>query len=441
MRRSIVLLTVGVTSLAVALFGLPLAVAIVAYAVADERTELAHVANVAALSVAVDLARGQPPRLPPDRSSLAVALYDSSGRRILGDGPAAADGPVIVALAQPDDDNQASPVETRDVVAVPVSGEDTRAGVIRVSGNMADIVRSVALGWSAMAGLAVIALGTAYLVARRHAGRLAGPLERLSAAARRLGDGDFTTRTERSGVPEIDSVGGDLDSTAERLGSMVARERSFTADASHQLRTPLAGLRLTLESALDTPGAEPRAAMAEAVSAADGLERTITELLALARDDPDRERTGCTDVRSVVAAVVEEHSGPLTSGRTVRITRDDTTPTAVVSPAAIRQILGVLLENALQHGAGAVQIVVRDLGALCAVDVTDEGTVPDEIATTLFARRSPNATGHGIGLALARSLAEAEGGGLVLTSGRPTTFTVFLPTADRMSGRTDLTDL
>src|SRR4029079_439260 len=93
---------------------------------------------------------------------------------------------------------------------------------------------------------------------------------------------------------------------------------------------------------------------------------------------------------------------------------------------SIDQILDVLIDNALRHGKGDLTIAARSLGSAVAIDVTDSGSVPDEVTSGRLFQRGEG-DGHGIGLALARSLATAEGGRLLLTSRSPTTFTLFVP--------------
>ena len=144
------------------------------------------------------------------------------------------------------------------VVAVPVTDGAAVIGVVRAASNYSGVRLRIVGTWAAMLGLDLAAIGATLLVARRQARRLAAPLEALSRTAAQLGGGNFGARTQPSGIPEIDAAGRSLDTTAARLGAMVSRERAFSADASHQLRTPLTGLRLGLETALERPGSDLR---------------------------------------------------------------------------------------------------------------------------------------------------------------------------------------
>jgi signal transduction histidine kinase len=428
MRRRLVRLTLTGAVLAVVLFGLPLAVAVGRYAEANELRDLERVAEAVALAVAEDLGSDEVPESLPDQADdTALALYDHHGGLLLGNGPPEPGPQVQRAVAA-----EVSVGEVQDtfVVAVPVTHDGDVIGVVRAATPTSSVSRVVWLAWLAMAALAAVAVATVYLGARRQARTIARPLEQLSAAARRLGDGDFSVRAAAAAIPEIDSVGESLNSTAKRLGDLVQRERAFSADASHQLRTPLAGLRLELEAALDTPHTDITPSLMSAIAAVDRLERTVEGLLALARDN--RGDVEPIDVQEVVAELEREWRGRLaTSRRPLRISVDPDAPRCVASGTAVRQVLAVLLDNALTHGDGTITMTARDAGEVLAIDVSDQGpgiAVPE---SDLFARRAETARGHGIGLALARSLAEAEGGRLRLTSPHPATFTLFLPAADR----------
>jgi len=425
MRRRIIGLATLAALLAIVLFGAPLAGLVAKYLTDDERTELERVADVAAVSSSIALARGEPPgAMPETERDTDLALYDPAGRRVSGSGPLTADALVHRALGG----DQATEDGAGEIaLALPISAHGSVLGAIRAATPFSEVYQRIAEAWLVMASLGLVALLLVWFVARALAARLIRPLERLSAAARTLGDGDFSVRATPSGIPEIDSWGAALNSTADRLDDLISRERAFSADASHQLRTPLTGLRLGLEVALEDPTQDPRAAISTAIEDTERLQRTIEDLLKLARDAP--RATDTLDLAPLLEDVAESWSRPLAAhGRTLRVTRGEQLPTARASAAAVRQVLSVLLDNAAGHGSGTVTIEVRDAGDALAIDVSDQGSGITVRPEELFTRRAGRAAGHGIGLALARSLAEAEGGRLSLTRPVPPTFTLFIRT-------------
>lgn len=426
MRSRIVGLTVLASMLTITLFGVPLAAAVVKYTIAYERIDLERVADTAALAVAADLVRDEPSSDPPPApADTNVAVYEPhEGRRLAGVGPANQDAQVRHALGGVVD---AGSSDGHLVVAIPVTHDGDVIGAVRAARPRTAAYSQIVLAWTLMLALATLAIGTVWLLARRQAGRLAQPLEEISESARRLGHGEFRIRHLPVSVPEIDDVGLALNNAAERLDDMLARERAFSADVSHQLRTPLTGLRLRLEAALDTAGQDLRAAIRAGITEADRLQSTIDELMELTRDSK-RPPGSSLDVAELLEEIEQASAARLAAqGRRLVTAVDDRTPSCTASAAAVRQVLAVLLDNATVHGAGTVTVRVRDASAALAIDVSDEGrplTIPE---ARLFARRSSSATGHGIGLALARRLAEAEGGRLHLTQADPPTFTVLLP--------------
>ena len=425
MHRRIVTLAVLSATLATSLFGIPLAVAVALYFLGKEANELEHTADIAALDAAADLVNSRRPGglLTPAHGT-SLALYGSDGRLIVGQGPSSADPVVRQTLADNTIHHQ-SGLGTM-IAAVPVPDQGGGNYAVRASTATSEVYPKIALTWLGMLGLELVIVTLTWQLARRQARRLARPVETLAASASRLGDGDFTVRAQSSGIPEIDTAATALNNAAERIGALVDRERAVTAHASHQLRTPLAGLRLSLESALHTPGADYPAATREAVAAADRLERTIDDLVMLARNH-DRRPIEPPDISALLNDIEALWHGLLAkSGRSLQIITDLQLRPPRFSTAAIRQILTVLMDNAARHGAGRVTVHARETITTVAIDVSDEG-VEGSIDGVL---NRPPGDGHGIGLRLARSLAEAEGGRLLQTGRAPTTFTLFLPEDD-----------
>ena len=116
-------------------------------------------------------------------------------------------------------------------------------------------------------------------------------------------------------------------------------------------------------------------------------------------------------------------------GRDLDVRVDAAAPAARASSAAVRQVLGVLVDNATTHGRGTVTVAVREASGAVAVDVCDEGPGVQDVESVLFSRQADRRDGHGIGLALARRLVEAEQGRLMLTRVSPPVFTLLLPVA------------
>jgi signal transduction histidine kinase len=424
-RRRVLLAIVGVTAAAVTVFALPLGFAVGRIYRDDELIRLERTATAATLQVDLRAGAADPVELPPGGDT-ELAYYDRSGRRVAGRGPAIADAPVLEALRRGTVSDHSG--DGRLAVAVPVASAERVAGAMRAGRSDAELTSRVSRARLLLAALgAVVVLGAAaaaLLLSRR----LTRPLERLADAARRLGHGDFTVRAPRAGVAELDAVGGALDSTAERLDRLLARERAFSADASHQLRTPLAALRIEIEAdALDRPAGDGAGA-ARALEQVDRLEETIDALLAVARDE--QRPVEPLDLRELLREVGDAWRGPLAEyGRPLRIAVEADVPAVRGDHVVVRQVIDVLVDNACRHGGGVVTVAARAAGAGAAIEVSDEGAGFDGDTERYFARRGGAAEGHGIGLALARSLAAAEGGMLTLDRASPPLFVLRLPGA------------
>ena len=429
MRTRIIGVAVLAAVVATVLFAVPLGAGAFEYLVQHERVHLVGHARDVALSVAGDVHDGAPIDLEDVEDLVGedhrVTVYDGDGDRLAGSGP---DAPADVVSDALDGHAEADTAGDRFVAAVPVTYSDEVIGAVAVA-TPSTILRDVAVIWVGMVGLAIAAVSVAWLVGRRQARRLARPLEDLEESARRLGDGDFTVRTRPGGIPEIDAVGAALDATAARLDHLLAGERAFSADVSHQLRTPLAGLRLRLEAVVERADPDIQRAVAASLVDADRLEAIIDELLTLAHAG-QAAAAGPVDLDALLGELSPEWGARLAlHGRELEVRVDPGAPDARASTAAVRQVLGVLVDNATIHGRGTVAVTVREASGAVAVDVSDEGPGVRDPEGTVFAQRADRRDGHGIGLALARRLAEAEQGRLTLSRTAPPVFTLLLPAA------------
>jgi signal transduction histidine kinase len=291
--------------------------------------------------------------------------------------------------------------------------DDTRAA--------ADTVRR-ALPLALAVGLAV-----ALLVALALSRSLLVRLRRLREDARALGSEGLRHEIEVGPPDEVGEVAGALEAMRARLVGEEEARQAFLATASHELRTPLATLQATLELMDEdlrrpAPAADPVVLQARAASALRQTHRLTglaTDLLDLSRVDGEAPLSAePLELVECVAMVREEATEALgAAGRRLEVT--GAAPIhARADPAAVRRILHVLLDNARAYGAGTVRLDVRRDGDDALVVVTDEGPgLTGEDRDHVFERFRRGEAGHaspgfGLGLPIARGLAERMGGTL-----------------------------
>ncbi len=413
MRRRILLAILSIAVLAIALFAVPLAFLVERFVDDNAMLRVERQAILAARVVPEDFAtRSDQVELPTSTVGIQFGLYDLHGNLVSGTGPSDADPATTGALANRVTDTETDVVR---VVAVPVSADEAIIGAIRAeqstAASDARTQRIVLVLGSLAGGVVAVGAGIGFVIASR----LARPVRELRDAAVRLGDGDFSLHVPRSNIPEIDQAAVAMTATAARLDDLVARERSFSADASHQLRTPLAGLRAAIETELEFPRTDHTDVLRESLEDIERLERTITELLAIARSPrPDRAPVSLVQILDEIKSAWHGRFAHI--GRPLIIADAHETAEVQGNPMMLRHALDVLLDNALTHGAGQVRIDLHEGADAVTITVSDEG--PGFHAPAPAADEE-GPTRSGLGLPLAQRLVEALPGRLLLRRTEP----------------------
>jgi signal transduction histidine kinase len=273
---------------------------------------------------------------------------------------------------------------------------------------VARATRRATLGLVAI-GLLVLVLGLA--AGAVIASQVAGPVRRLDEAARRVAEGDLSARAKPEGSAEQQRLAHTFNEMTARLERLVGSQREFVADASHQLRTPLSGLRLRLEEARASTGAADAHEEIDAgLRELDRLSAIVTELLVLSQAgevDAPPERV---DLEDAARRAVARWDGVQAGG----VPAEGFCP-----PADLDRALDALVENALHYGDGEVEVRSRP-GALEVLD-RGPGLAANEL-TAVFERfhrghaGRDGPAGTGLGLPIARELARRWGGDVTLVN-------------------------
>jgi two-component system osmolarity sensor histidine kinase EnvZ len=266
---------------------------------------------------------------------------------------------------------------------------------------------SLALVWSVAAGL-LVTLVTAWLLARR----ITAPVARLAEAAHQIGSGERPPRLPESGEHELAELERIFNQTAAQLAARRENQSTLLAGISHDLRTPLARMKMAL-GMLAEEGTSPLLSRMERDVAE--METLIGAQLELARSQ-EREAAVATDIDALLNELIEaaEAQSP---GQT-RLRADSPNCTAVIAPLALRRIVGNLLDNALRYGGpGRLELVRRHCAGGILIGVRDRGPgIPSDLREAVFRpffrldpSRSRATGGSGLGLAIVRQLAETQG--------------------------------
>ena len=277
--------------------------------------------------------------------------------------------------------------------------------------------------------LGVIAsLGLAWYLANVMARRLSAPLIYLAAQAEQIGSGQVRAQVRPSGIEEIDLVQEELVRTGEKMARRLAAERQRSADASHQLRTPLTALSMRLEEIqMISAEEEVRDEAVAGLAQVERLTSVVNELL-----DSSRRVASNTEVVQLLEVFNTEREEwePrfVAQGRNL-VFVDEAAQLALAEEGKLSQILAILIENSLNYGAGTTTVKTRKASSSRAVlvDVSDEGEgISDADASEIFDMGFSGHGSSGIGLALAKDLAQSMGARLELSGRRPPVFTLSL---------------
>jgi signal transduction histidine kinase len=446
--------------LAIVALEVPLATSVTDRVDAEVRSQALAQADLAAATVADLLGRGRSDARRREQLVDVVAtnargrviVVDRRGR-LLADSSSSATGadygarPEIRAALAGRRDQRERGSQTLDQTllasSVPVLGDGRPVGAVRITQSVEAVHRAVRRAWLGLALIGLVVLGVGLLVGSLIAGGITRPLRRLDEAARRVAEGDLGARVDVEGSSEQRSLARTFNVMTERLERLVKAQRLFVADASHQLRTPLTGLRLRMESVqgarLDAQAAsDVRAALGEI----DRLALMIDELLELSRAgerDAAGSRLSLADVASRAALRWEATAGE--RGQRVAVApasggADDVD--VWIAEADVDRIVDALVENALRYSPAGSEVELGVSAGLLAVRDRGDGVEPGEQDAVFerFHRGSASrrgVAGSGLGLAIARELAWGWGGDVTLRPrpGGGTIFEVSLPAGQR----------
>jgi two-component system, OmpR family, sensor kinase len=320
-------------------------------------------------------------------------------------------------------------------------------GIVQLARPLEDRDRALrSMGVTLIVGslsTSVIAFGVGWFLA----GTTLRPIQKITETALAIGDAqDFSSRVEHRGPNDevgrlattFNTMLARLQGAYEQLAHALEVQRDFVADVSHELRTPLTTIRgnlALLRREPPLPVAEQAEILGDLSAESERMSRLVNDLLTLARADAGhRLPVGPVVVAEIMGDVCRQ-AHLLAPGREIVCEETYQTVAALANSDALRQLLLILMDNATKHGEGAIRIALAAVEDRIAISVQDSGPgMSEALQARAFDRfyrgdSSRSTPGFGLGLAIARTLTEAQQGTLTMEStvGVGTTVTIELP--------------
>lgn len=437
MRRSLALVSAAVTSMVALAFLIPLALMVKEIArdraLADAERQAGSIAPALAITTErAALQRAVASTQAGTAGRMAVHLpAERPARGAAGDTVGtsrARSGDLAIAIVR--GRAFSTPAPGGYVLLQPVALDQDRTAIVEVYLPRQDLARGVQAAWIMLTVVAAVLVAGSVVVADRLGARVVGSARTLARAATALGGGDLRTRIDPQGPPELREAGLAFNTMADRVEQLLAAERELIADLSHRLRTPLTAMRLNAAALGSEPAAE------QTRLAVTRLEEEVDQIIRSARKP--RETTRC-DAAQVLrermafwSALAEDQE------RDCELIGAEQPVAVPVPRAELSAVLDSLLGNVFRHtpegtafavtlhaGAGLVGILVADAGP---------GIADPEAA---FRRGASGGGSTGLGLDIARRMAEATGGDVRIDRSAlgGAQVQIWLPTTPKRPGR------
>jgi signal transduction histidine kinase len=416
-RTTLALVSAAVTSMVAIAFLIPLAVIVrdVARDRAFTSAQLAGAAIEPVLSITTDRATLERAIVStPAGAAGQLVVYLTSSPPANG-GPA--DGTLVggpqrasaadLRIAATAARSFIAPVPGGYAVLQPVALGGGRLAVTEVYVPAAEVSRGVTASWAVMTCVALALIGVSVIVADRLATRVTKPARELASAAAVLGDGDLSARAEACGPVELAAVGHAFNLMAERLSRLITAERVMSADLPHRLRTPLTALRMNAAALGAGRAAE------DTRIAIDRLEQQIDLIIRAARRPGPDEPAGCDAAKVLIDRFAFWFALAEDQDRPCHLTGADGPVPVPVPRSDLAAAADALIGNIFKHtkeGTGFAVTLHRgeDVALVLVADAGPGIADPD----AALRRGSSGAGSTGLGLDIARRVAESTGGGL-----------------------------